>query len=43
MISSISTNRLLENAHLPFDRLMALSKVEGWPCPHRLMEVTSDK
>ena len=26
--------RLLKNAHLPFDRLMALSNVEGRRCPH---------
>lgn len=26
--------RLLKNAHLPFDRLMALSEVEGLRCPH---------
>jgi hypothetical protein len=30
--------RLSENAHLPFDKLMALSKVEGrrYPCPSSL-------
>jgi len=27
-------SRLLKNAHLPFDRLMALSNVEGQRCPH---------
>jgi hypothetical protein len=26
--------RMSENAHLPFDRLMALSKVEGLRYPH---------
>jgi hypothetical protein len=26
--------RLSENAHLPFDKLMALSKVEGLRYPH---------
>ena len=25
---------MLKNAHLPFDRLMALSKAEGLRCPH---------
>ena len=30
----MSINRLLKNAHLPFDRLMALSKVEGRRFPH---------
>jgi hypothetical protein len=28
--------RLSENAHLPFDKLMALSKVEGLRYPHPL-------
>jgi hypothetical protein len=28
------SNRLLKNAHLPSDRLMALSNVEGRRCPH---------
>ena len=27
-------SRLMKNAHLPFDRLMALSKVEGRRYPH---------
>jgi hypothetical protein len=34
---------LLKNAHLPFDRLMALSKVEGRRCPHPLSSQGSDK
>jgi hypothetical protein len=30
-----SNSRLLTNAHLPFDRLMALSHIEGLRCPAR--------
>ena len=30
----LEVSRLMKNAHLPFDRLMALSKVEGLRYPH---------
>jgi hypothetical protein len=30
----LECDRLMKNAHLPFDRLMALSKVEGRRYPH---------
>jgi len=33
MPSTCRSIRLLKNAHLPFDRLMALSKAEGLRCP----------
>jgi hypothetical protein len=27
-------SRMLKSTHLPFDKLMALSKTEGLRCPH---------